>query len=227
MHLIWGYGKELKWETTLLWLQRLCLVRVLTDPGPSRYRPPDSGAVWGKQHPQSPGWLPDPPKDAHDGLHPCIDKQIALFCQNAFNSQYAIWFTVQDQSVIPLYVKKNSWENNKQLKSLLDWYLNLPNESYPVSDIFWRMTYAQRKHDPGLWADPCHTWGKLSRWTCRRHDGRQGTAEQRASRLNQLRLVLITPLLVHTQTGERGGRHIHKRMKREKTDSIPLSRQRN
>lgn len=45
MHLIWGYGKELKWETTVLWLQRLCLLRVLTDPGPSRYRPPDSGAV--------------------------------------------------------------------------------------------------------------------------------------------------------------------------------------
>lgn len=79
----------------------------------------------------------------------------------------------------------------------------LPNESYPVPDVLWCMTHAQRKHDSGLWADPCHTWGKLSRWTCRRHDGWQGAAEQRASCLYQLWLVLITPLLVHRQTGRK------------------------
>lgn len=36
VHLSLGYGKVLRGETTVLWLQRLRLFRVLTDPGPSR-----------------------------------------------------------------------------------------------------------------------------------------------------------------------------------------------
>lgn len=39
----------------------------------------------------------------------------------------------------------------------------LPNESYPVPDVLGCMSHAQRKHNPGLRTDACHTWGKLSR----------------------------------------------------------------
>ncbi len=70
----------------------------------------------------------------------------------------------------------------------------LPDESYPVPDVLRCVTHAQGKHDPRFRADPCHTWRELPRWTCGGHDGWQGAAEQWAGRLNQLRLVLITPL---------------------------------
>ena len=78
-------------ETTVLWLQRLCLFRVLTNPGPSRQRLPGSRAVLDKPHPQSQGWLPDPPEDGHDGLHPYEDKHIPL-CPYIFHSQHAAVF---------------------------------------------------------------------------------------------------------------------------------------
>lgn len=70
----------------------------------------------------------------------------------------------------------------------------LPNECYPMSDVLRCMTHAQGEHDPTLWADSRHAWRKLSGRACRRHDGRQGAAEQRAGCLNQLRLVFVTPL---------------------------------
>lgn len=68
----------------MLWLQSFCLLRVLADLGPSRWRLPDSGAVWDRRHLRSPGWLPDPPKDAHGELHPCKDRQNPAFNPNTF-----------------------------------------------------------------------------------------------------------------------------------------------
>lgn len=115
-----------------------------------------------------------------------------------------------------------------------DWYTEvlsvtfLPNQSYPVSDVLWCMTHPQRKHDPGLRANRCHTWGKLSRGSCGWHDDWQGTAEQRTSCLNQLRLVLITPLLGRTHRGAREQRDIFRRewkMARRAKTETPLSRQ--
>lgn len=84
-----------------------------------------------------------------------------------------------------------------------------------MSYVLGCVAHAQWEHDPGLWADSSHTGRELSRWTCGRHDGRQGAAEQRASRLNQLGLVLVTPLSVHAQRQSQGMRN---GQKREKTD---------
>ena len=105
----------------------------------------------------------------------------------------------------------------------------LPNQSHSVPYVLWCVAHAQGEHDAALGADPCHTRRELSRWTCRRHDGGQGPSEQRASRLNQLRLVLITPLSVHTQARETFSQRIRsgQETEREKTDMIPLSGQRN
>lgn len=90
----------------------------------------------------------------------------------------------------------------------------LPNECDPMSDVLWRMTHAQREHDPTLWADPRHARRKLPGRACRWHDGRQGTTEQRAGCLNQLRLVLVTPLFV----GERTETHSQANLKNPKRD---------
>lgn len=69
-----------------------------------------------------------------------------------------------------------------------------------MSDVLGCMTHAQREHDPTLGADPRHTRRKLPGRACGRHDGRQGATEDGAGRLNQLRLVLVTPLFVGERT---------------------------
>lgn len=79
----------------------------------------------------------------------------------------------------------------------------LPNQSHPLPYVFRGVTHAQREHDPGFWADSCHTWRQLSGRSSRRHDGWQGATEQRACRFNQLRLVFITPLVVKAQTDKK------------------------
>lgn len=90
----------------------------------------------------------------------------------------------------------------------------LPNECCPMADVLRRMTHAQRKHDPTLGADPRHAGRKLPRRTCRWHDGRQGTAEQRAGCLDQLRLVLVTPLFFWKQ--EEDGDILQKKLCKKK-----------
>lgn len=82
-----------------------------------------------------------------------------------------------------------------------------------MSDVLGCMTHAQREHDPTLWADPRHTRRKLSGRACGRHDGRQGATEDRAGRLNQLRLVLVTPLFVGERTETYSRANFKKRVK--------------
>lgn len=104
----------------------------------------------------------------------------------------------------------------------------LPNESHPMSDVLGCVTHAQREHDPTLRADPRHTQRKLSGRACGRHDGRQGATEHRAGRLNQLRLVLVTPLFVGERTETYSRANFKKGVKRDiKKPKILLRGRRN
>lgn len=95
---------------------------------------------------------------------------------------------------------KQNTENSVNTAAAASIKTVLPDEGDAVPDVLGCVAHAQGEHDPRFGSDPGHARGQLPGRTCGRHDGGQGAAEQRASRLNQLRLVLITPLSTDRHT---------------------------